>query len=246
LTDAGANLHSIAREYFAALSDFKLGCKDQPIEVVIGAGDSVIQWLLLPRLGEIRRGLPGIRFKFLNLSTIEAVKRLSDGSLDFAIVRTDAVGKPFLSVPIGIMSYSLFVPRPLKSAPEKTSNNRLLDHLPLATLEGEGSFRSALQEFGKKQKTNLNIQIECSSFPLAARAVKNGDVAAILPEIASIELQNMAAVEMKLGFLRKFDRKMSLVSNPRSLRIRPALQQVQRTLAELCHFERSAVKKVDF
>ncbi len=236
LTEAGANLHRISREHFAALSDFKSECKEQPVEVVIGAGDSIIQWLLLPRLAEIRKSLPRMRLKFLNLTTDDAVKRLADGLIDFAVVREDAIARPLQSAPLGVMGYSLFMPQSLKSAPGKKSDVKLLDNLPLATLEGGGSFRGALAEIAKKQKFKVNIQIECSSFPLAARAVCKGDVAAILPTIAAPELQSIAAIEVRLGFLRHFDRKMCLASNPRSVRIRPLLQKIGTALAHLCQF----------
>src|SRR5258708_3771717 len=86
LTAAGANLHVIVRQHFVALSDLKNECKGKPVEVAIGAGDSIIQWLLLPRLAEIRKRLPRVRLKFLNLPTDEAVKRLADGVIDFAVV----------------------------------------------------------------------------------------------------------------------------------------------------------------
>src|SRR4051812_48478448 len=44
LTTAGQRLHSIAREQFAALRDLKAECRAQPFEIVIGAGESFIQW----------------------------------------------------------------------------------------------------------------------------------------------------------------------------------------------------------
>lgn len=117
---------------------------------------------------------------------------------------------------------------------------RLLNDLPLATLEGEGIFRSALAEIAKKEKVKLNIQIECSSFPLAARAVSKSDIAAILPRIAATELQNIA-VEVRLSFLRHFDQKMCLASNPRLVRIRPMLANVGTVLAQICRFRERVV-----
>src|SRR5688572_15928996 len=53
LTAAGQRLHSVSREQFAALNDFKIECQGQPLEIVIGAGESIIQWLFLPRLKAI-------------------------------------------------------------------------------------------------------------------------------------------------------------------------------------------------
>src|SRR5438552_11425135 len=42
LTECGARLNTIARDCFAAFSDFKSDCKGRPVEVVIGTGETVI------------------------------------------------------------------------------------------------------------------------------------------------------------------------------------------------------------
>ena len=156
LTEAGHRLNVIARECFASLTDFKTECQGQPVEVVIGAGESIIQWLLLPRLEEIRKRLPNVRLKFLNLPTQEAVKRLADGVIDFAVVRKDAITAPLDSASLGVMSYSLFIPAALRPASGQKDTLKALDDLPLATLEGEGSFRSELAQVAKKAGVKLN------------------------------------------------------------------------------------------
>src|SRR5439155_20159002 len=79
LAEAGERLNIIARECFASLSEFKSECKGRPVEVVIGTGDSVIQWLLMPRLAEIRQRILHVRLKFLNLPTTAAVIPLTYG-----------------------------------------------------------------------------------------------------------------------------------------------------------------------
>jgi DNA-binding transcriptional LysR family regulator len=236
LTEAGARLSIIARECCAALSDFKSECKNQPVEVVIGAGESVIQWLLMPRLDDIRKRMANVRLKFLNLPTGEAVKRLADGLIDFALVRKDAVTRPLRAKSLGVMGYSLFIPAALQPNAGRNDGLKLLDALPLATLEGEGSFRSELAHIAKKAGVKLNIQIECSSFPLTARAVAKGDVAAILPTIAAADLPAAAATQVPVTFLRAFDREMCLASNTRLIRIRPMLQKAGEVLAEVCRF----------
>jgi DNA-binding transcriptional LysR family regulator len=236
LTPAGASLNILVREQITVLADFKSECQHQPVEVVVGAGDSVIQWLLLPRLAEIREHFPGVRFKFLNLATADAVKRLADGMIDFAVAREDAVTRPLEARSMGVMGYALFIPQHHPAVRQNPADGKWLDNVPLATLEGEGSFRSDLAEIARKQKFRLNIQVECSSFPLAARAVSRGDVAAILPAIAATELAGLAAVEVKLSFLRQFDRNMCLATNPRRVRLRPILDQIGTTMAKLCQF----------
>lgn len=236
LTDAGARLNTIARDCFAALSDFKGDCKGQPAEVVIGAGDSIIQWLLLPRLDEIRSKLQNVRLKFLNLPTGEAVKRLADGMIDFAIVRADAVKRPLHAVPLGQLTYSLFVPSALMRSTGDKSRAKTLDGIPLATLEGDGSFRSELTSLARRGGHKLNIQVECSSFPLAARAVARGNMAAILPTIAASDLKESGVEVLTISFLKQFERATCLASNSRLIRIRPILQQVAGVVAQSCRF----------
>ena len=234
LTDAGARLNNIARDCSAALTDFKSECRNQPVEVVIGTGESVIQWLLMPRLDKIREHLPNVRLKFLNLPTDEAVRRLADGAIDFAIVRRDAVARPVQARCLGYTRYSLFVPVALAAGHGDWA--KLLNTLPLATLEGEGSFRGRLAQAAKKVGVELNIQIECSSFPLAARAVAKGSVGAILPTIAVTDLPPAVAAQVHLTFLKSFDREMCLAVNPRILRIRPILNQAAAAITQSCHF----------
>src|SRR5205814_8625566 len=50
LTDAGQRLYEIVGQMLSAVDEFRLTCSGQPIELTIGAGESLIQWLLLPRL----------------------------------------------------------------------------------------------------------------------------------------------------------------------------------------------------
>jgi DNA-binding transcriptional LysR family regulator len=236
LTDAGARLHVIARECFASLLDFKDQCKNQPVEVVIGAGESVIEWLLMPRLDRIRERMPNVRLKFLNLPTEEAVKRLVDGMIDFAMVRKDAVARPLQAKALGVMGYSLFLPAGLRAEHGRKDGLKVLDGLPLATLEGEGSFRSALSAAARKQCVRVNIQVECSSFPLAARAVAGGKVAAILPSIAAADLEVAGVAQVAVPFLKAFDREISLATSPRLMRIRPVLEKVGAVLCQVCSF----------
>src|SRR6266446_2947183 len=64
LTSAGQRLHVLARECFASLWDFKAQCKDLPTEIVIGAGESMIRWVMMPKLKEVKKALPSAKLKF--------------------------------------------------------------------------------------------------------------------------------------------------------------------------------------
>lgn len=240
LTTTGKRLNLVAREAFASLLDFKKECRKQPLEVVIGAGESIIQWILLPRLGEIRKRIPNVQFKFLNLTNDEAINRLTEGMIDFAFVRKDVVKKTLQAKPMGLLGYSLFIPAKLHDVVAEKSGLGMIKGLPLATLEGDGSFRRDLAEAARKHNLKLNIQVECSSFTLAARAVADGIVGAVLPNIAVADFSRMDVAKLNLPFLKTFDRQMCLATNPRLIRIRPFLQQANLLLAQICRFSAEA------
>lgn len=50
LTPAGERLNGVSRECFASLWNFKSECQGLPVEIVIGAGESVIRCLLMLKL----------------------------------------------------------------------------------------------------------------------------------------------------------------------------------------------------
>ncbi len=53
LTGAGTRLYQIIRQAFGAIEEFRQTSASEPVELVIGAGESLIQWLLLPRFSTL-------------------------------------------------------------------------------------------------------------------------------------------------------------------------------------------------
>jgi DNA-binding transcriptional LysR family regulator len=232
LTPAGLRLHSIAREQFTALSDFKKECLGQPLEIVIGAGESIIQWLLLPRLAVVEEKLPSARYKFLNLPSAEIIQRLNDGLIDFGIIRKKEVTKPLRSTSLGRMGFSFFVSKGMEMKTKGIPFNKFIETLPMATLEGKGSFRQELSAITRMSKLRLNVMVECSSFTLVARAVTAGTVAGILPSMAAEELTKLGLVEIQAKVLQSFEREICLAWSPRQLRIRMALEKARNVFAD--------------
>jgi DNA-binding transcriptional LysR family regulator len=183
----------------------------------------------MPHLGEVRKKLPNVRLKFLNLATSEVVRRLADGVIDFGVVRKDAVARPLQSVLLGVMGYSLFVPEGLRGG---GTGAKALEAPPLATLEGEGTFRKELSAIARKNRLELKIEVECASFPLVARAVGTGGVAAVLPSVAGVELARLGARELKIAVLDSLRRDICLAWNPRLLRIRTALDNANKVFTQ--------------
>jgi len=229
LTEAGERLDVLTRECFGSLLDFKNWCQGLPVGIVIGAEEGIIDWVLLPRLGEVRKKLPNLRLKFLNLDTSEVVRQLEEGVIDFGVVRKDAVARPLHSVSLGVMGYSLFVPKGLRGA---GTGANALEGLPLATLAGEGSFRKELSAIARKSRLGLKIEVECASFPMVARAVGTGSVGAVLPSAAAADLGQLGAQELRIAILNSLRHEICLAWRPRALKIREALDRASKVFAQ--------------
>jgi DNA-binding transcriptional LysR family regulator len=233
LTDAGKQLAEIVRQQLSALTDFKAECDKLPLKLTIAAGDSLMHWLLLPRLEPLKKRLPNVAFVFLNLKSSEIAKRLFEGTIDFGFVRDSGFSLPVKASAIGTMTHSLFV---AKRATGAIDVKKILSELPLATLEGDGSFRRELASVFKKTGFRINVDLECSSFPLIARALKNCKTSAILPSIAKAEFDAVLVTEVKTPILKRFDRKIVLAWNTRVSRIRSVVGKALPILTEEMKF----------
>lgn len=233
VTDTGKQLAIIIREHLAALTDFKADCDKRPLKLTIAAGDSLMHWLLLPRLDRLKKRLPNVVFVFLNLTSAEIAKRLFEGTIDFGLVRDSGFSSPVKTSPLGTMSHSLFVPQ--RSTPS-ADVKKVLGEFPIATLEGNGSFRRELATAFQKSGLHLNIGLECSSFPLVARALSSHKMAAILPSIAKCEFDADLVNEIKTPLLKRFDRRIVLAWNIRVSRIRSIVEKARHVIAEEIKF----------
>lgn len=235
LTAAGEQLRAVAQEQLSALSDFKKACGGQAVQLTVAAGDSLIQWVLLPRLGGIRDRATNVAFRFLNLPTTEIARRLRDGTVDIGLVRQGSVARPLQTTSLGTMTFSLFVPEQIFASTKiKPLTAETISRIPLATLEGGGQFRQELDRLSKRHKLNLNIRLELSSFPLVARAVQTGGFAGILPSIAVAELGEGKVEQLKWEALRSLNREIILSWNPRTAQIRGALDKAIPVFRSLC------------
>src|SRR5438874_2597663 len=145
LTDAGQRLYEIIGHTLRALEEFRLTCAGQPLELVIGAGESLIQWLLLPRLSGLAAAHPRLAVTFQNLKTAEILKQTLDGGVDFGIVSRLEPHRALASAPLGKQEFCLFAPAQLLPINQRLKlRSDLLAHLPLAMLDGSAGIRKAV------------------------------------------------------------------------------------------------------
>jgi DNA-binding transcriptional LysR family regulator len=231
LTDAGQRLYEIIGHTLSALDEFRLVCAGQPLELKIGAGESLIQWLLLPRLSGLSAAHPRLTVTFLNLKTDEILKRLVDGALDFGVVSRFEPHRALTSAPLGKIEFRLFVPARLLPANERLKlSSEILGQIPLAMLDGSPGIREAIEQEAQRVNAKLNVRLRFSSYPQLAQAVSSLEVAAILPRLAEPAFEGKAVRSIALSFLNPLSRQVGLVWNRRVAEVRPAVAKYSRLL----------------
>ncbi|MEO8353335.1 MAG: LysR family transcriptional regulator, partial [Chthoniobacteraceae bacterium] len=235
LTEQGQQLATVVRGSLGALRDFGRTCADQPVEFTIGAGDSLIHWLIMPRLGALKREFPKVKLRLRNLRSEDITRGLHDGRLDFGLVRRDAVSRPLANTQLGTLDYALFVPRSLLPGGRKRDFAWTLGNIPVATLAHDGQFDRRLRALAAKLPSPPRFALDCDSFPHAAAALASGQYAAILPRFAAAHLQIPVAT-IEAPDLNQPRRVVSLAWSPRLLATRELAERLRVFLLETMGF----------
>jgi DNA-binding transcriptional LysR family regulator len=238
LTPAGKELAKLAREHLQSLAEFQRTCRKQPAEIVIGAGDSLLQWLVLPRIRQVREALKGTIVELQDLQNLAICHQLRDQVIDFGLLRSDLISRGSIQgKSLGKFGYSLFIPEKLRPRDIKASEATLLEKFPLATQGGNTLFQCRLEELAASRGWQLNIQIRCESFPQVSQVLASGQMAAVLPDLARLSISLDSMWVCPLPSLKELQREVYLAWHPHRLETRPHLTGVKNKLAEVLKFE---------
>jgi DNA-binding transcriptional LysR family regulator len=230
ITDAGQTLAALARRHFIELTDFARNCAGDPLEITLGAGASVMEWLLMPALPLLRKALRRARVKLVRADSETLAARLRDLRLDVAILREDAVLSPLKAEPFASFGYLFYVPRPLAGNPRTL--RQWLPRVPMIS-PAEGWTRARIDAAAAAAGLRLRIEIDSASATLAVRALREGHYAAILPEIASGELAGADVIALRPAFLRDVERRLVLAWHPRQAESRPVIVKAVEAIHQL-------------
>ncbi len=230
LTVQGVRLAELAREHLRSLEDFRSECRAEAVDYTIAAGDSLIQWLVVPRLGALLEATPVVRFATSNLRTADVVQQLADGRVDFGVIRKDALVSGLRHADLGTLAYCVVVPKRLAGR-AKLSLKTIVADLPLAAPKADGQFTQRLREIARGLGVEFKPALACESFPQALAAVRSSRFAAIVPQIAVADLPAASISVLAFEELQKLRRDIVLAWNPRSTSIRPAAAKLAEELA---------------
>ena len=237
----GARLARILRGRFEELDEFVRKERDELVTLRIGAGNSVIEWMLAPRLGEAHTMFPRCAFDIENLRTDAILLGLNDLTLDLGVVRSEAIpsgstkeqarGLSIGTLPFAEVHYRLFVPVGMLSKKPIPDIVQLLARLPLATSKG-GHFNARLKAAAHDAGITLAVRLACASFTQAAQAVRSGAFAGILPDTATAALPAAEFRNLDITPLALPPRKLVLAWNRRLAAIRPLIGDVANLLSK--------------
>jgi DNA-binding transcriptional LysR family regulator len=223
LSTAGERLALLIREQLQDLEDFRKEQAGLPKSFVIGAGASVLEWLLMPALPAISKHLGGATLMtdvHRSRSLGDAVR---DGRVDLAIVRQDAVPSGANTVLVTKMGFHLCIPRLLLkhgTTERDAASPALWQTLPFAAGRDGGQTDTAVREAMQSAGVDFRPRFECGSMLQVRQLVELGACAGILPTLGIRGLDEKHVLITPFAPLRDFGRALVLHWSPRQMRRR--------------------------
>jgi DNA-binding transcriptional LysR family regulator len=232
VTEAVRKLAALIRDSFRGLADFEAECRAQSVQYSVTAPNSLIQWLILRRWPIVSKSLPGIRWKLFHDQSEDLSRKVMEGVCDFGLAWHEAVAAGLEKADLGTVRWVLVIPEAL-GVGSIVKAREAMRKLPMALPIG-GKLRSALEQWAGGSGPGLNISLECTSYMQAFQAVCSGTHAAVLPDIALIDLRGIAYRTHALP-PREATRRICLIWTRRMEVTRPSASKVLACLKTAFH-----------
>ncbi|MBT3192988.1 MAG: LysR family transcriptional regulator [Verrucomicrobia bacterium] len=225
LTPRGDALRHLTIEYFEALTRL-VDFRDTPGSIRIGAGETVLQWVICAHLNLIQDAHPGVQICLVNLSAAEAMRGVDQGTLDIGVVDGQAMAdapEGIQALELGAIEYALFLTPEMAEAAKTQSEKELLSSLPLAGLDGLGPSVTTLQSVAKTDGYTLNFAVVLSSFPQVSTALRGGRLAGFLPALAEEDMKEHNLVMLRHPYVEQLSVPISLIWSTRLASLSPSI-----------------------
>lgn len=168
--------------------------------VSIGASETALHLLLLPRLKMFRRKYPGIRIKISNHSTPQAISALKNGQADFAVVSSPTgIVKPLKEIKAAGFRDILIAGEEYSFLRNKKCTLKELQKYPLICLGKETKSYEFFSGLYLKHGLNLQADIEAATTDQILPMVKSNLGIGFVPEqLAKKELESGEVFQIEL------------------------------------------------
>ncbi len=233
LSPAGQRLALLIREQFQDLNDFQLEQHNHSKSFSIGAGASILEWLVIPAASKIRQALGNPTLHFSSERSQELIEHIRDGRLDFALVREDAVPERLPRLPMSKVKFHLCVPRGLlKMLPKaKLDDASFLQSLPFAANAGGGQLDSTFRQAMTEKCGSFRPAFECDSLLQVRALIIQGVCAGLMPSIGIQGLAEQDVVIREFVPMKDYGRALALHWNERQMRRRSVEESAIKQIA---------------
>jgi DNA-binding transcriptional LysR family regulator len=231
LTAAGRRLAMLIQQQLQDLDDFWLDQTKQKKTFTLGAGASILDWLVIPALGPIGKALGHATLRLDTLRSRPLIEGVKEGRIDFAVVRDDAIPAGLPRLPLICPSFYLCVPRCLLKHGTQASalhDPKLWRTLPFTAGKDGGQLDFTLRQAMCDAGVDFQPIIECNSMLQARQLIERGVCAGVLP---SVGIQGLSAKDIlvsEFAPMKNYGRKLVLHWNERQMRRR----NVQKAVIE--------------
>ena len=185
LTAAGKRVARVTTAYLFEMGSLLDESQQQMPRVKLGAGESIIQWLVIPALSKL--GLEReCRLTLQNQTSRRILEWLDSGRLDVGLVSSFTPTSRLASEGMGAYGVILIGKKGVLTR-KKRSKLRWgdLGDVGLAVMEGQGDVAQRIGDLCTTHPDGPRVQLECSSVPQLIEVCLAGRLLGIVPELAA-------------------------------------------------------------
>ncbi len=220
LSPAGKRLAVLIRGQLADLDGFRQEEAKQPKSYVIGAGASMLEWLVVPALPAISQHLGGATLQTETHRSHTLLDAVRDGRVDFAVIRHNALPAGAPTALVMKMRFHLCIPRVLLKrgiTGREVSDPKLWQKLPFAAGRDGGQTDTAIREAMRESGVDFRPRFECGSMLQVRQLVEIGACAGILPTLGIRGLDEKCVLIAPFAPLHEYGRALVLHWNARQM-----------------------------
>ncbi|MCE9519751.1 MAG: LysR family transcriptional regulator [Verrucomicrobia bacterium] len=220
---AGDRLAELIRQQLRDLEDFQHEQAKTKKAFTIGAGASILDWLVLPVIGAIRDELGQATVSLETFRSHTLVEAVKNGRVDFAIVRKNALPENAKSKPLIDLTFHLCLSRHLlkRGTPASAADDpKVWQTLPFTAGKDGGQLDVTLRQAMLEAGVDFHPVVECNSMLQARQLIESGECAGVLPSVGIHGLEAKGIVVREFAPLKNYGRHLVLHWNERQMRRR--------------------------
>ncbi len=232
---AGARLAMLIQQQLQDLEDFRREQAQVKKAFVVGAGASILDWLVLPALAGIREALGQATIRLDTLRSRALVEAVKEGRVDFAIVRENALPEKARRHPVRRIRFHLCVPRRLlkRGAPASwVEDPAVWAELPFTAGKDGGQLDATIRQAMREAGVDFRPVVECNSMLQARQMIERGECAGVLPSVGIHGLAAKHVIVREFAPLKNYGHPLVLHWNERQMRRRGIEEDAIRHIAE--------------